>query len=208
VLQITTPPASTPAALVTATARAWLGADAADDTRIQALIEEATRTAEDIAGRRWIYRVYQERIVLDQWSQWLYLQARPVASVTSVAWSDDALVEGTDSDEFSVWPRGLYMEDGWIAGRPGWLVTYAGGYWLPASMTGTMPTTAQSIDVDGLTLRRAIWEIVHATWERDRRDATLRGFSKSGASASFAGEGGLVVPPGAVGMLGGLGGAV
>lgn len=209
-IRTVTAPSSTPAALATATTRATLGATAGDDAAILALIQEATRQAEIIAARPLVYAVYQERIVLDRpGQQWLYLQARPVSAVTSVAYgTDTALDEGTDPDEFAVWPSGLYREDGWDTGEPGWAVTYAGGYWMPASMSGSKPATAESIDVRGLHVRRAILEIVHATWERDARDPSLRSLAKSGATASWATESGLVLPAGAVGALGGLDGAV
>lgn len=204
------PPVSTPAALVTATARTLLGATASDDDAILELIQEATRQAEVIAAKPLVYAVYQERIVLDKpGQQWLYLQARPVSSVTSVAYgTDDALVAGTESYQYAVWPRGLYMEDGWDAGEPGWLVTYAGGYWMTPSMGASPPATAQTIDVGGLQVRRAVWEMVHATWKRDKRDPALTSLSKAGASASWATGSGLVVPAGTVGLLGGLDGAV
>lgn len=210
-IRTVTPPASTPAALVTATARTLLGAPASDDDAILALIQEATKQAETIAAKPLVYAVYQERIVLDiPGQQWLYLQARPVSSVTSVAYgTDDALDEGTEADEFAVWPRGLYREDGWDTGEPGWLVTYAGGYWMTPSMGASPPATAQTIDVGGLQVRRAVWEMVHATWTRDARDTTVSGRSApGGASVRYAGDGSLVIPPGAVGLLGGLDGAV
>ena len=173
-LQVVTPASSPPRAVVTATARSRLGATAADDALIEQVVEEATRTGERVSGIRWIYRVYQERITLSRATSRLWLNAHPIAAVTSVAFgTSTALTEGTEASEFAIWPRNIYLENGWDAGEPGWLVTYSAGYWMPPSMGVSIPTGAESIDHEGVHLRRAVWETVQASWTSDEADPNV-----------------------------------
>ncbi len=195
-IRVTTAPTATPAALVTATVRAQLDATAADDTAIEALIQEATRMGEEIAPRPWVYREYEERIIPREVKTWLYLVARPLSSVTSVAFgTNTAIDEGTDADEFAVWPTALYREDGWDTGEPGWLIKYFAGYDLPSS-DDPAPTTAASIDREGLAVRGAIFQIVQATWTTN---PAIKRFKKDSAETEFFGD--VTVPPVAMGVL-------
>lgn len=168
-LRVETAPADPPRAITTASAVRRLGEDASQRASVEALIIEATAWAEKASPGRWVYQEFLERIRLaNPGERMLYLSGRPVASVTSVSFSgDDPLVLDED---FEIWPRGLYNEDGWSAGGRGWDVRYFGGFWLPASMTGSIPAGAESIEVEGAHLSRATWQIVQAEWARDHRN--------------------------------------
>lgn len=173
-LQVVTPASSPPRAVVTVTARSRLGATAADDGLIKEVVEDATRTGERVSGVRWIYRVYQERVTLSRATSRLWLNAHPIVAVTSIAFgTSPALTEGAAPNEFAIWPRNLYRENEWHAGDPGWLVTYTAGYWMPPSMTGPIPAGAESIDHEGVHLRRAVWETVQASWTSDEADPNV-----------------------------------
>lgn len=201
-LQVVTAPTSTPAGLLTATYRPRLsGAVAGDDDRILEIIEDLTQEGERLSPGRWVYAVYKEQIVLDNLQTMLYLQARPVASVTSVAFGTaTALDAGTDATEYAIWPgQGLYRENGWDTGEPGWAVTYAGGYWLP-SMGAAPGSPVADIDVEGVHLRRALWVSLQATWAEDRDpDSRVKSVNIAGAvavtTATRNDSGRLVLPP-------------
>lgn len=211
-LRVTTPATATPAAWtsaqVTSTLRPRLvKAVAADDARILEMVEELTREGERLAtgnpGALW-YQGYTERIAVQRLSKRLYLSARPVAAITSVKYdTEDALTEGTDPENFTVYPWGLYRENGWDIGEPGWSVVYLGGYWLP-SMGSSPPATisdfvdATDFDRRAYHLRRALFGAMAFTWESDRGLQSVRSHGKSGRSiVHTGGEGGKPLFPGA-----------
>lgn len=202
-LKITTPPAAKPEALDPTAMVGVLEAEASEEPRIQQLIQDATRLAEQLACRRLWYREYEERLEGDDTDR-LYLQARPIASVTSVAFgTDDALVEGTEPDEFEVWPEEgfLYRQAGWLAGTPGWRCRYFGGFWL-VSM-GTAPGGGEvELDVDGGHIRRAIEDIVRLSYQMDGQDHTVKREKIGGAAPiEYEFRDGLWCPKGAVQVL-------
>lgn len=186
-LRVETAPTDPPRAITTPSAIRRLGEDAAQTRNVEALIVEATAWAERASPGRWIYQEFLERVRLaNDGERMLYLSARPVVSIGSVSFSGDAPL--VIDEDFEIWPRGLYNEDGWAAGGRGWDVRYFGGFWLPASMGDSIPAGAESIDVEGAHLSRATWQIVQAEWPRDHRNPVAEPCSdsdgkKSGASA-------------------------
>jgi len=181
-LDVITPATATPSfwtlSQMSATIRPRLkGAVAGNDAQLVEISEEIAREGDIIAtghpGALW-YQEYQELLRLDRSRQWLYLQARPVAAVTSVAFGeDDPVVEGTEADEFSISERGLYRECGWGSGSPGWTVQYFGGYYL-ASMGLTIPAAiadyvdpATGHDRRALRLKSAAWRGIQQRWNDD-----------------------------------------
>lgn len=211
-LQVTTPTTTTPSfwplTEITAKIRPRLsGAAAADDDQILSDAEEIAREGERLAtgspGSLW-YQTYTELLRLSKPTQRLYLNARPVAAVTSVQFSDDEpIVEGTEPGEFVVYSGFLYLEDGWVAGSPGWKVTYTGGYWL-ASMGSSPPTELEVfVDTDGhdrraLGLRKAAFKALQTGWARDNiADPTLKRLRVSGMEREWIGGDSPIMPPSA-----------
>lgn len=167
-LRIETHPDNPPRGLLTATVREDLGLSSQFDRRIERTVEDATAAGEVVSSGFWVYREFFERIILERSSRRLYLQARPVQSVTSVFLDGQEFIE-TEGD-FEVFPGFLFREDGWHAnahkshghshsggihfhtGRAGWEVRYFGGYWLPASMGPARSSFAGTLESPGTPL--------------------------------------------------------
>jgi len=208
-LRIETHPTVPPRGLLTATVREDLGQSSPSDRRIERSVEDATAAGEGVSPGKWVYRDYFERITLNRSTQRLYLQARPIQEVTSVFLDGEEFVEG-DGD-FEVFPSFLYREDGWrsVAGRlfspstighdlrPAWEIRYFGGYWLKASM-GDTPAGVESIDVEGIHLRRALQEVVRDSWFQGHRNP---GNCDKDVPKRSDGPVGIVVPPTALAVF-------
>lgn len=200
-LRITTPPADTPAALDKTATAAKLGTT--DEASVLTLIERMTALAETLADVRLWYRGYRERIEGDSGDR-LYLQARPIAAVSSVRFAtDDPLTEGTEDDEFEVWAEEgfLYLANCWDSGRPGWTIDYTGGWWL-TSMGATPATGAVKLETDRPDVALAISEMVTLQWQIDTGDRRIKSAKLSSMAVEY--ETGLWIPKTAEAILRGL----
>ena len=215
-LQVTTPTTVTasfwPLIEITSSIRPRLtGASAADDAQILSDAEEIAREGERLAtgspGALY-YQTYAELLRLSKSTQRLYLQARPVAAVSSVQFSaDEPIVAGTEPGEFVVYPGFLYLEDGWVAGPPGWKVTYTGGYWLASMGSSPPPELGVFVDAAGhdrraLGLRKAAFKALQTGWARDNiADPTLKRLKVSGMEREWNGGDSPIMPPSSVAVF-------
>lgn len=186
-IRIATHPAAVPAAISTADALALLGAGASESSRVAAIVQNATRVAEDIA-RRWLwYRSYVE-ITEGAAHDRLYLQVSPLAAVSAcnLLDSDTEIEDGSDLGEFEIFADTgiLRMRGGWWLERARYQVAYTGGWWLQ-SMGVTPAAGAQSLAVTGRHILRAVEEIVELTYQSDSADRTVSS-ERIGGRASLA----------------------
>lgn len=202
-LRVAQKPAATPAALDTDAVMSLLEAEAGEQTRVERLIHDATRTAEAIACR-YLWRRTYEALVEGDGGPELILPVRPVESIASVTFGDDdPIEEGTEPDQFELWaePGTLYRRSGWLRGEPGWRVLFVAGYWLPSD--GEAPgAAAHDVEVEGADLRRAVEEIVRLSWELDGADRTVvseRIGGRAGLATQYDHQ--IYVPQGAESVL-------
>jgi hypothetical protein len=174
---------------------ALLGATG-QEARVQTLIRDATRIAEQIARRKLYFRTYEE--VLEGGDDRLYLQARPVSDVISVAPDGGGLP--IDEARYEIWAEeGFLYRVRWPRGA--WRVRYRGGYWLP-SMSGDKPATAADVGQEGRHIRKAVEDIVVLSFQMDGVDRTIKSERAGGrASVSTEYETGIWCPEGAEAVL-------
>ena len=169
--EILTRPVATPQALDPTATAARLDA-VADEAVISGIITEVTDEVERQAGVRVWYREYLERVE-GGGHEHLYLGARPIVSVVSVA--DDSgytVTEGSDYDQFVVHQEdGSLLRSSWPAIV--WTVRYFAGWYLQ-SMADPVPTGAYRLEAERPSLAGAIFEAVKLTYEFRSSPALLK----------------------------------
>ncbi len=184
-LRITTPPSSTPQALDPVATASRLGAVGEEVAAVATLIEQKTEDFENLTGLKLWYRAYHAMVEGDDDDR-LYLLARPIVEVTSVKQGDDdALTEGSESDNFDPWHDDgyLFREDCWPSGRPRWTVDFTAGWWLPSMPPSDFAASgAKKLKDDRPDVALAIQDMVDIQWQLDQRDRTVKKGSVQGFS--------------------------
>lgn len=171
-LRITSHPAAVPQALDPTAIAAGLGATG-EEAAVGKLIERMTDQFERLAGLKLWYRGYRE-VIEGGDDDRLYLSARPVVAVSSVAQgTDDPLDEGSEDDEYEIWDSYLYRADCWPSGRPPWTVNYTAGWWLP-SMGETPAAGTTALAVAQPEVELAIQRMVELQWQIQAGDQRVR----------------------------------
>lgn len=197
-IRVVTPPAAVPEALVLSSTVTLLKASSAQQSRVQELIQDASRLAEQIACRSLWFRGYEQTV--EGGDDRLYLSVRPISQVTAVRATLGG--EAVSPSLYDLWPEdGAISRQGGAWTRGSWLVAYEGGYWLP-SMTGPRPETAADVAITGRHIRKAVEDIVVASWSVDKMDRGVRAESMGGkASISTTYNTDLYIPDGALAVL-------
>ena len=196
-LRVLTDFSTPPEALVVADVYTDLGAvSSADQLRARRIVQQATAAAERIALRPLWFRTYEERTDGDGLDR-LYLTVAPVCEIVSCAFGDDdALEEETDFLLFADKAYLLGLDTVFPAGSPYWITEYTGGLWIPTN-GGSPPTGAKRIEVFGMDVQAALWEMVRYSYRAWKNDPTIKS-ERIGGAASIATEyeTGLYLPEG------------
>lgn len=197
-IRVTAYPDSAPEALDMAATMSRLRAPDSAASRVELLVQDATALAERIACRKLWFRGYEQ--IAAGCGDRLYLDARPIASVSSIAPATGG--SPLDPSGFEVWPEdGALFRPGSGWGRLDWRVAYFGGYWLP-SMQGDVPDGAAALGERAPHIAKAVEDIVAASWDSDRLDRSVRSESMGGKTAiSTTYNTDLTVPADALAVL-------
>lgn len=185
-IRILTDFATPPEALAVADVYTDLGAvSAADQARAQRILRQATAVAEKIALRHLWHRSYEARIDGDGLDR-LFFPVCPIDEIESVTFGPDGdeLVEDEDFVLFRDKGYLLGLDRVFCQGSPFWISTFTAGYWIPTN-TGTAPATARKIEIHGLDIQAAIWEMVRFSYRAWKNDPTIKS-ERIGGAASIA----------------------
>jgi hypothetical protein len=198
-LRVITEPDETPEALAVAGVLALLGAS--DEDRVQELIQDATRFAEELACCKLWRRTYEEVVRAEGNDDRLYLSVRPIVSLTTNPALDP---DGTPLEDvdFELWWEQGFLSHRRAWPRGAWRQTYEAGLWLPSM--GDNTDGDPDIAVQGRQIRRAIEEIVVNSYQLDGVDRSVaadRMGGRASISTDYFEAGKLFVPEAAAQVL-------